>query len=73
MNNPKILVLDEATSSVDTSTEQQIEKAMDALILNRTSIIVGLMPCNRPEGKPMAIVLDHGQVIESGTPQNYLN
>lgn len=64
--NPKILVLDEATSSVDTESEHLIQKATDKLIANRTSIIIAhrlatIQKANR------ILVFDHGQIIESGT------
>lgn len=69
--NPKILVLDEATSSIDTESELLIQQATDKLIANRTSIIIAhrlatIQKANR------IIVLDHGEIIESGTHQELL-
>jgi len=64
--NPRILVLDEATSSVDTETEKLIQTAIEKLLKGRTSFIVAhrlstIVHSNR------ILVLENGQVIESGT------
>ena len=69
--NPKILVLDEATSSIDTESELLIQQATDKLISNRTSIIIAhrlatIQKANR------ILVMEHGEVIESGTHQELL-
>ena len=63
--NPKILILDEATSSVDTTTEKEIQKALDNLVRGRTTIAIAhrlstLRDANR------LVVLDRGRVVEVG-------
>ncbi|WP_294259148.1 ABC transporter ATP-binding protein [Propionivibrio sp.] len=64
--DPKILILDEATSSVDTSTEKEIQKALDNLVRGRTTIAIAhrlstLRDANR------LVVLDRGRIVEVGS------
>ena len=64
--DPKILILDEATSSVDTTTEKEIQKALDNLVRGRTTIAIAhrlstLRDANR------LVVLDRGSVVEVGS------
>ncbi len=69
--NPKILVLDEATSSIDTESEMLIQRATDKLLSNRTSIVIAHRLATVQKANRI-LVLDHGQVIESGTHQELL-
>jgi ATP-binding cassette subfamily B protein len=70
--NPAILVLDEATSSVDTESEQMIEKAVNTLIAGRTSIIIAhrLSTIQRAD---QIIVLDKGEIKEKGSHAELLS
>ncbi len=64
--NPKILILDEATSSVDTRTEVQIQKAMDHLMRDRTSFIIAHR-LSTIRDADLILVMDHGDIVEQGT------
>lgn len=69
--NPAILILDEATSSIDTESELLIEKAIDKLISDRTSIVIAhrLSTIQRAD---KIVVLDKGEIKEAGTHQELL-
>ena len=67
-----MLILDEATSSVDTRTELQIQKAMDALMQNRTSFVIAHR-LSTIKNADLILVLKDGDVIESGTHQELLD
>ena len=69
--NPKILILDEATSSVDTRTEKKIQDAMVKLMANRTSIIIAHR-LSTIQDADLIIVLDDGKVIEMGNHEELL-
>lgn len=64
--DPKILILDEATSSVDTRTEVLIQKAMDNLMMNRTSFIIAHR-LSTIRNADLILVIDEGNIIEQGT------
>ncbi|MBI1279916.1 MAG: ATP-binding cassette domain-containing protein [Anaerolineaceae bacterium] len=64
--NPKILILDEATSSVDTRTEVLIQKAMDNLMQNRTSFIIAHR-LSTIRNADMILVMRDGDIVEQGT------
>lgn len=71
LTNPTFLILDEATSNVDTVTEEKIQKAMDAVIAGRTSFVIAhrlktILNANQ------IVVLKDGQVIERGSHQQLL-
>jgi ATP-binding cassette subfamily B protein len=68
---PSILILDEATSSVDSETEELISSATQVLTKGRTSIIVAHRLATI-QGADKIIVLDHGEIIESGNHQQLL-
>ena len=63
---PAILILDEATSSVDTRTEVQIQEAMNALRVNRTSFVIAHR-LSTIRGADVILVMEHGQIVEQGT------
>lgn len=66
LSDPKILILDEATSSVDAYTEAIIQEALEELMLNRTSIIIAHR-LSTVLNADRIIVMDHGKIIEEGT------
>jgi len=70
--NPRILMLDEATSAVDTHTEMIIQEALERLVAHRTTFIVAhrLSTVTRAD---LVLVLDHGRIIERGTHQSLLD
>ena len=71
VETPQILILDEATSSVDTRTELQIQNAMDELMKNRTSFVIAHR-LSTIKNADLILVLKDGDVIESGTHEELL-
>ena len=66
-----ILILDEATSSVDTRTEELIQKAMDALTVDRTSFVIAHR-LSTIRDADMILVMNHGDIVESGMHEELL-
>lgn len=69
--DPKILILDEATSSVDTRTEVQIQKAMNNLMKNRTSFIIAHR-LSTIRDADLILVMQHGDIVEQGNHEELL-
>ncbi len=69
--NPKILILDEATSSIDTRTEIQIQSAMDNLMKGRTSFIIAHR-LSTIKNADLILVMNHGDIVEQGTHEELL-
>jgi ATP-binding cassette subfamily B multidrug efflux pump len=70
--NPSILILDEATSSVDTRTEVLIQKAMNTLMKDRTSFVIAHRLSTIRDAK-LILVMNHGSIIEMGNHEELLN
>ncbi len=71
LSDPKILILDEATSSVDTRTEELIQKAMDKLMENRTSFIIAHR-LSTIKNADLILVLNDGDIVETGNHTDLL-
>lgn len=69
--DPKILILDEATSSIDTRTEAQIQDAMDNLMKGRTSFIIAHR-LSTIKNADLILVMNHGDIVEQGTHEQLL-
>jgi ATP-binding cassette subfamily B protein/subfamily B ATP-binding cassette protein MsbA len=69
--DPRILILDEATSSVDTTTEKVIQQALDRLMEGRTSFVIAHR-LSTIVGADQIVVLDDGQIVERGTHEELL-
>ncbi len=71
LKDPPILILDEATASVDTTTERLIQEALERLMANRTSIVIAHRLSTIVHADQI-LVLDHGRIIERGTHDELL-
>lgn len=69
--DPKILILDEATSNVDTRTEKAIQNAMHLIMQNRTSIVIAHR-LSTIRDADIIVVMDNGQIVESGNHKSLL-
>ena len=69
--NPKILILDEATSSIDTRTEIKIQNAMDNLMKGRTSFIIAHR-LSTIKNADLILVMQHGDIVEQGNHEELL-
>ncbi len=69
--DPRILVLDEATSSVDIGTERKIERALDVLLADRTAFIIAHR-LSTIRDADLIVVLEHGRVVEQGSHEQLL-
>ncbi len=70
--DPKIIILDEATSSIDTQKEQLIQEAMQVLLQNRTSFVVAHR-LSTIEKADIILVMDHGKIVEQGSHKHLLS
>ena len=70
--NPPVLILDEATSSIDTRTEQLVQRGMDSLMQGRTTFVIAHR-LSTVRNADQIIVLDHGRIAEHGTHQELLD
>ncbi len=69
--DPPVMILDEATSSIDTRTEQIVQRGMDALMKGRTVFVIAHR-LSTVKNSDVIIVLDHGRIIERGTHEQLL-
>ena len=71
VSNPPVLILDEATSSIDTRTERLVQRGMDSLMKSRTTFVIAHR-LSTIRNADQIIVLDHGRIIEQGTHEQLL-
>ena len=71
LKNAPILILDEATSALDTESEKQVQKALEAISKDRTTIAIAHR-LSTISNADQIVVLDHGQIAEKGTHQDLL-
>lgn len=72
INNPPVMILDEATSSIDTRTEKAVQDGMDKLMEGRTVFVIAHRLSTVRNSKAI-IVLDHGKIIERGNHEDLIN
>src|SRR5438552_1556185 len=70
--NPRIVVLDEATSAIDSVTEARLQKALEALLRGRTAFVVAHR-LSTIRNADLVLVLEHGRIVERGTHQDLLS
>ena len=70
--NPAILIMDEATSSIDSESEQLVQKVTEELIKNRTSIVIAHR-LSTIQKADLIVVMDKGKIVEVGSHQELLN
>jgi subfamily B ATP-binding cassette protein MsbA len=71
LKNSPVLILDEATSSLDTKSERRIQEALSTLMKDRTTLVIAHR-LSTVESADQIIVLDQGRVVESGTHKELL-
>ena len=71
LNNPKLLILDEATSSIDTRTEAIVQRGMDALMKGRTVFVIAHR-LSTVQNSNVIMVLEQGRIIERGTHEDLI-
>ena len=69
--NPQILILDEATSSLDTESEKAVQDAQDRLMKNRTSVVIAHR-LSTIQNAQKIVVLDKGKIVEMGTHEELI-
>ena len=71
MANPRILILDEATASIDTETELKIQEALRTLLKGRTAIMIAHRLSTIRDADKI-VVLDHGSIMEEGSHEQLM-
>ena len=71
LNNPRILILDEATSSIDTRTEAMVQRGMDELMKGRTVFVIAHR-LSTIRNSDAIMVLDHGRIAERGDHESLI-
>ncbi|CRH71881.1 ABC transporter family protein [Chlamydia trachomatis] len=71
VENPPVLILDEATSSIDTHTEELVQRGMDSLMEGRTVFVIAHR-LSTVRNSDVIMVLDHGRIIERGSHEELL-
>lgn len=70
--NPSVMILDEATSSIDTRTEAHVQKGMDALMKGRTVFVIAHR-LSTVRNSDLILVMEHGEIIERGTHEELIS